>query len=1368
MTESRDPGPELRDPEAPPGTETGEPQGIAGEIAEEIRQEIEEVVEHVPQPIRWTVGKLLKLAVLGFVALVILVALTAVLYVANRTEWAAREIALLLNQALASHSDVAIEIDDIKGNPFVGVRVLHARVKFRDGDLPPILEAPEMRLHYSAWALATGGRGPIIIDVERAHIRLARGADGKLRLPTWKSGPPRGLKRTRDFVLRLNDATFITPDTAFRARGIHLEALASTGSEMRLDVRSLRWDRGPWGSVLQAFTAEYAAGDSARLRVKELRTGDVKLHGLAAWKPGGGEAAIHVDVDRLRWRWLYEVTRNHDLDVDGEGRLTVDALGGRAMAGRFEAAGVWDSLKADARGGFLWADQRLRVQPLVGHSGAGDLEGSVKWSHEGWELAAQVRRGDPSRWSILGIRGWPVGDMNGRVRYTVDARRPKAKQALLAATLGPSEWSGWRADSGRVNVRFPATGPDSFSVHVLRRGGDMTLRAVTDPTGWAGTYTLARFPLDEWAEGRASGLKGTLATGSGGVASHRGRLEVTGTLDGGATEWLGIRTARWRMTGMHGALLPLPDLEADVRLEDFHFLTVHWDSASVPIHVGDRAASLPRLAAFAGDTVLRLDARAGWDEGNWRLEADSARVRSRQFDWIAEAPMRLSGDPHGVNFDRLVAHDGEARLVMEGRWAGPGGAYDWTARATRLDLGRLGLPLEMKLAGSADGELRVTGVAGDPRWTLDAGVRRPGAGGHYTDSVAVRLGGGPSRLEVREARAMLDGGTLTATGEVTGTAIPWPDTLTGPAITRWVGKAARWNGSLRAERLPIEGLGALVPAMRGWRGRAGAQLEIGGRPGAPDLAWTAEARPLGWGDYRIDEASAKGRYRDGQLEVSELHMNRAGVGSSISGMMPIRLAVGEAPDLPDRPMDWRVDIPNGDLALVPLFVPQIGYAAGRFDLTARVTGTGRVPKISGSAHVRDGRVRLAGRSEMLDAVHADLTLTDTHITLDSLTARQTRSKRSPGLVSANGVVELKGLALEGYQFDLRLDDFTAIEEGFYGAELDGRFIVTNSPRVGGITLPLVEGQIELRRAVVSIDFANQSEIERIAAATKELYWLYRVQLSASDRLYWKPENANIEFSADLSLEQTADSLIIYGDMTALRGTYYYLSNKFTMERVNLTFDNVNGVNPKLDIVATTRVKHGVAPSGQGVTVGSGRTNDENITVAISGRAAEPVMSFASDAGSDQSTILGALTYGPLMEQRGVDVGANLADDWLTRQLNRQLSAEASRVFQGLIDEVAFERETGGYFLGQGAPVVGIGIPLAPKLGVRYRQRVGSERSGTSATTSPFERDVEAEYRINRFFYISSKLTQRRTQTGTTVTSPTAPEFNVNLKARWEY
>src|SRR5687767_11553979 len=84
-------------------------------IGEEIRHEIEEVVEHVPKPIRWTVGKLIRLTLLALLTLVSVAIATAVLYVTNRTEWAARELALIVNQTLTTRSDVVLEIGDLKG-----------------------------------------------------------------------------------------------------------------------------------------------------------------------------------------------------------------------------------------------------------------------------------------------------------------------------------------------------------------------------------------------------------------------------------------------------------------------------------------------------------------------------------------------------------------------------------------------------------------------------------------------------------------------------------------------------------------------------------------------------------------------------------------------------------------------------------------------------------------------------------------------------------------------------------------------------------------------------------------------------------------------------------------------------------------------------------------------------------------------------------------------------------------------------------------------------------------------------------------------------------------------------------------------------
>ena len=101
-------------------------------------------------------------------------------------------------------------------------------------------------------------------------------------------------------------------------------------------------------------------------------------------------------------------------------------------------------------------------------------------------------------------------------------------------------------------------------------------------------------------------------------------------------------------------------------------------------------------------------------------------------------------------------------------------------------------------------------------------------------------------------------------------------------------------------------------------------------------------------------------------------------------------------------------------------------------------------------------------------------------------------------------------------------------------------------------------------------------------------------------------------------------------------------------------------------------------------------------------------------------------------------------------------------------EIARESNEAG-----GSYVVHVGSQVNDRVSVRYGQVVpGTGRTNvqqtTGSATTLVERDVEAEYRINRFFYITSQITQKRPVPGSTTSTSTTPDFNVNLKARWEY
>ena len=1335
-----------------------EPQGVVETIREEIEDVVEEVVEHVPQPVRWTVGKLARLATLAFLGLAVLAIISAVLFFMNRTELVARELSILLNRTLREHSDLVLDLRDIRGNPFTGFRAVEPRVRFRDG--ATLLSAREMRVDYSAWGLAFGRSGQIELTLEKPDVRLV-GADGRWRLPVWRSDPSRkGHRATRELQIRMRvrGASVLAPTPYGRASDVSLDAIANLGSRSRVRVERMRWGYGPWGSKLDGLTADLTADSTGvHARLDDLRTEDLEMNARADWRGDDPERDVHVVVGRVRWRWLAKVFDNRSFDVPGEGAFVLDARGSREWHGRFESTLDWDGLSTEGTGRAHWRAGELLLDSLSSTSKAGEFLGTLRWSRSGWDVGGDARGANPAHWHALHLDGWPAGNLNGRFHYSVDTRgRPSG---LLEATLIPSEWQGWRADSAAVRVDFPATAPDSFRVVGVRRGGHFTLRGRSDPNGgWSGPYAIRDLPLDEWPDGKASGLTGVLERGEGMVESRAGTLYVTGELSGRETRWAAATFSRWTLAGVRGRLLPTPDLTAQAGANDGSFLGIHLDRASAPIALGDQVVRFAPLTAQAGDTTIAMSGQAAWHDAGWWMTVSAAEMSSSQFHFTAEPPVRLSGDASGVLIEQLAANDRGAHVEARGRWAAPGGPYDFEFTGQRLDLSRVGLPPDWGLGGRADVRLTVQGRSGDPRWRFEGRAGRPAFGGHAADSLSLVLSGGPHRLQVEDGRYELRGGTLRAAGAVEKTVAPFPDSLSATAIVRWLRDAAGWRGEVTSEALPVAPFIASSAGAPGWSGLASGRLTLSGSPAHPVADVDAEADGFGWRDIRAERVELAGHYADGWFVVPKLTARRQNVQSTGSVRLPLELALGVPPSVPEKPIQGQVDIPAGDLQVLPLVVPQLQSAHGRFQLRAQLGGTPRAIQLSGKGQIRDGVVRPINRSEVFQNLNADLHFDEKQITLDTLWANQGRA----GRVNANGSVQLQHGRLDNYRFALSLRDVAAAEEGLYAVLFDGDFVVSDGPRIGGEVLPEVAGQAILKRGVIEFDFANQSEVEKRAATTQPLYWTYRLQLEATNNLRWRTNDADLEFDADLDLQQTADSLLIYGEMKSLRGTYWFLSNKFKITNASLTFDNQQGVDPLLDVGAEAKVPSSDPKSNA----------QETITAKITGRSSQPLIALtSSDAAADQKSILSALTVRGFRSDGSQPFAADPLDNYFTRQLNSQLSAGLSEFFAGAITDWELQREHGGLLTGDGALLVGVGSQVTDKLALRYQQRVpGTDKAATGTASQVnnsdlLEQNVEAEFRVNRFIYLTSGVSRRRVSTN--ALAPTT-DYNVNLKARWEY
>jgi hypothetical protein len=846
------------------------------------------------------------------------------------------------------------------------------------------------------------------------------------------------------------------------------------------------------------------------------------------------------------------------------------------------------------------------------------------------------------------------------------------------------------------------------------------------------------------------------------VQGEGGRLAVRGELDGTALDWTGTRAARWRLAQLGGDLLPTADLQGLGQLEDVVFNGVHLDSVQGPFHLLADGMVLGESRAVGGDTLIVATGRVGWDAHGWSFTSERLRATSQQFAWVNQGALELRGDPAGVEFERFVLRDGDAVARCSGRWGSLQGTHDWQGEVSGLQLARAGLPAELGLGGRVDARLRVWGPGDAPRWQLEGRGWGVGFEGHVADSVGARLGGGPGGVVVDEGVLWVGGGRLVLHGGVEQTREAYPAALTPEGVRDWLVRAGAWQGALRADHFPLERVGALEPRAGGLKGQLSGELGWTGQPEQPVFQLRCEGEGVAWENVGVDHVAIEASYREGRLEVSRCDLRRGASTSTASGSLPLQLALREGRvTVPDERLDLHLDLPNGDLAVLPLFVPQVGYAAGTLAAEATVGGTAAHPDLAGWARVRNGRLRLATREEVVDRLDADLTLDETRLTLDSLVARQ----EDRGRVRANGYVQLAGFHVKDYRFDLTLRSFRAQETGIYAGEFDGDFVVQQGPVRDAGTLPRVTGDVNLRRAVVLFDFTNQSEVQQVAATTRPLYWVYGIRLEAKDGLRWRPPDADIEFAADLQVEQTLDSLLIYGEVHSVRGSYYFLSNQFQVESAQLTFDNVGGVDPQLDIMATTRVPRATLVSSTTALGPANEGGTEEVTATIQGRASNPTIHFTSTAqDADEPTILRSLTWAQFVQGDRFTLGEPI-ENYLTRMLSRQLSEQLSAALGGYVREWELSREQSGQL------TVGLGTQVTREISLRYRQALPGYTAGTGATAAAgglFERDVEAEYRLSRFVYLTTEIAQRRATAVLSGESSTTTDFNVNLKLRYEY
>lgn len=1278
-----------------------------------------------------------------------------------------RTALVLVNGYLATHTNMRLAAEAVEPSGS-GLRLEAPRILLVDGEaVDTLLAAQEIRVQMDWLALLARRPQSYLVEVDAPRFRLAVDDSGRFVLPVWRRGEAGGGADTvsgssGDLVLRMVGAELelvgIESSTAWWDNG-RLEA------EMRWSAGSSEWELRDLRGGIPPLGLQIREG-----RGRATRTGGVLVANPVVIVTDVGsltgngrlyEGRVTAEFNAEGWPWEFfaDVLAQPALDVEGG----VDVRG--LVSGPLESprldlavAGDWRTQRFEARLAGMAAEGGWSLERAEIGWGASRVSGHGQFTSEReWWLEARVRDLDLSdvehfapalRLPVSRLAG-PVRVEGGDGELRIDHERLDGVVGGVTLEGVEGEWTlrgrhaAWRLAGVVAGGRVRSEGTwDGFRLQLTGTGEGVHLAALDSVhTSFAG---LEAGEAD--AEFSLAGPPDSLLA-SLNVAARRPRYR-------GLSASALTLTARGRIGKSRAPVV------WEAAAESLSLGAVQVPAGRARGRWAARRLDVEEATLERGDTTLVATIVLTQDDAGWSLYAPEARLTAGQASLEADTPIQLRFESGGVRIESASLRGALGELVLAGAWQSEGES-SLKLRTSRLEPSLLFPPGRGRVSGAVDLEAVWHGSPGARRLDLRGRADTLFIAGEPWPECTLELDATERSGElVVEALVFRGrGGRISLEG-----AVDLRDETTGKTDWERIGDARRWRATGSWESLDLAGLNGLLGPARQIRGLTDGSLRLE-RPGSgARLASAGRARDFAWNGIGVEELTWDVEAGDRQLAVHSVTAERAGETARLQGTVPFVVTRSrDARDwFPDEPIRLTLDLPEGSLRFLPLFLPPVAAADGRLHADLRVEGTTRSPLVFGTLEVEDGVVRPAQREETYREVRLTARLEGDKAIVEHLSARQGKQ----GTITGSGVIHLFGDRSKSYALDLRAEHAVAHTSGEYSVQFSGDLRVADGPRLEGVWLPLpsITGRVTAETGVILYDFSDPENVIYLTGPPQAPPYVYDLRVDCDGRVYWRTPSANIELKADLTATRTLSGTKLWGTVESLRGHFFFLENRFVMERGVLTFDRADNFDAKLDAEAVAQVTR---------TVSSGQIDKEEVHIELHGRMQEPEVRLWSSSGLAEKDILALLTFGRFdvgdqslfgsTDQR-VLVGVT-GTQYLMRQLAREFP-EVSSLFTSV--ELGTTAATGSEL---GAKQVyttfGLNSYVTPELRLGYSQVLGG---GSQAAQGELKLwDFSAEYRIGRLFYLTGEVIERRV--GSSLSSGTFQnqlEYNLDVRARIDY
>ena len=381
-------------------------------------------------------------------------------------------------------------------------------------------------------------------------------------------------------------------------------------------------------------------------------------------------------------------------------------------------------------------------------------------------------------------------------------------------------------------------------------------------------------------------------------------------------------------------------------------------------------------------------------------------------------------------------------------------------------------------------------------------------------------------------------------------------------------------------------------------------------------------------------------------------------------------------------------------------------ASGVLTAEAEVSGTLRAPLIKGKLQLKDAAISDINLPSALSEINGTMLFNQNTVTIENLNA-----KTGGGTVSLAGHADVSGRQVN---FDL-IANATDVRFRYPpGVSSTGTADLRWTGSTAGSVL---SGDVTITKLAFTPGFDFGTYLERtaqVSALPQTDPILNKIHLDlhvvTAPELQMQTSVIRLQGEADLRIRGNVAKPVVLGRADVFEGEAYFNGTKYRLERGGVIFNNPALTIPTLDLQATTRVR------------------DYEITLSMTGPAANPKLTYRSDPPLPPSDIIALLAFGQtseesaqLQQSSSSAFSSQTSNALLAAALNATLNNRAQRLFGNThikIDPQGLATETSPT---QSGPAVTIEQQVKDNLTLTY----------TTAVAQTSQQVIRAEYNVTR-------------------------------------